>query len=296
MEIIDSHTHINDIFFGFRIAKPIAEIPFGLVSIREWLGFRRPPGTGTKSGRLLGDIAFVESCRRVQLCEPENYYRHMDRNGIATSILLPIEPNVRTQEVLQISGSYERLKAFASIDFYQSAGDCIEQLHRHMAAGCLGLKIHPVLQFVRPDSEKLLRVLGEYERYGKPVCIHAGPCRAAIAETDSESYTSAEFIGVLLKRFPKINFIVAHMGHEYFPEFFDLARTCANVYFDTSFQPASVLRKALSIVGEDRIVFGSDFPLVSQSSVLRVVRKAYGDRSTVLEKVLAKNIKVLCGL
>lgn len=294
MEIIDAHTHIRDIFLGHPIASPIREIPFGLVTIREWMGFWRPPGTSTESGRLMGDIAFLESCRRIQLCEPDAYYEHMDRNKISSSVILPIAPMVSTEEVLEIAEKYKRFRVFASPDF--RSPNPAEKIHQFMCAGCVGLKIHPVLQFVRPDAKPVEEILSDFAQYGKPVCIHAGPCRAGIAKTYSEEYSSAEHVAPMVRKYPKIPFIVAHMGHEYYSAFFDLARECENVYFDTSFQPVAVLRKALEVVGEDRILFGSDFPLVSQASVLRVVQKAYGHNPRVLEKVLAKNVKALCGI
>jgi len=70
--------------------------------------------------------------------------------------------------------------------------------------------------------------------------------------------------------FPHLPFVIPHFGAGYFRESLMVAAQCPNIYFDTSgtnswmrFQPypmdlASVFRKALDVVGPERILFGTD--------------------------------------
>jgi hypothetical protein len=75
--------------------------------------------------------------------------------------------------------------------------------------------------------------------------------------------------GVAL-RHPKANFVIPHFGAGYFREALMAASLCPNIYFDTSssnswlrLQPAritlrDVFEKSLSVLGFERLLFGSD--------------------------------------
>lgn len=73
--------------------------------------------------------------------------------------------------------------------------------------------------------------------------------------------------GVALKH-PQIRFVVPHFGAGYFREALMLADLCPNVYLDTSSSNgwmkyegltlAQVFRRALDVVGENRLLFGTD--------------------------------------
>jgi predicted TIM-barrel fold metal-dependent hydrolase len=70
--------------------------------------------------------------------------------------------------------------------------------------------------------------------------------------------------------FPKLPFVIPHFGGGYFREALMLADMCPNIYFDTSSSnrwmqtnPANldleqVFRKALDVLGPDRLLFGTD--------------------------------------
>ncbi len=69
-------------------------------------------------------------------------------------------------------------------------------------------------------------------------------------------------------RFPQLRFIVPHFGAGYFREALMLADLCPNVYLDTSSSNSwmryegldlkKVFRRALSVAGPERLLFGSD--------------------------------------
>ena len=72
----------------------------------------------------------------------------------------------------------------------------------------------------------------------------------------------------MFKRFPKVNFIIAHAGVQYFEQAIGLARECRNVWLDTSsyFVTASKLRRLLREVGASKLVFGSDVPVMASDA------------------------------
>lgn len=80
--------------------------------------------------------------------------------------------------------------------------------------------------------------------------------------------------------FPGVTVVAAHWGgglpfYALMPEVKD---ALGGTFFDTAATPllydAAIYRRAIDLVGADRILFGSDFPLLSQSRCLAQVREA----------------------
>jgi hypothetical protein len=80
----------------------------------------------------------------------------------------------------------------------------------------------------------------------------------------------------LIKAFPDLTLILAHWGGGLF--FFNLLKkevsvTLKNVYFDTAASPylykPEIYRLAAEIIGPDKILFGSDYPLLPPSRYLK---------------------------
>lgn len=83
-----------------------------------------------------------------------------------------------------------------------------------------------------------------------------------------------EYIKTLRKNFPKMNIIIAHMGRNVFEEF-DYTTDIINcfkddrqVFFDIStVKNDNIILYALNTIGDERILFGSDFPYECKSDV-----------------------------
>jgi predicted TIM-barrel fold metal-dependent hydrolase len=98
----------------------------------------------------------------------------------------------------------------------------------------------------------------------------------------------------LIKKFPDNKIVLAHWGGGIF--FFNLLQkevkeSLKNVYFDTAASPflydPQIYRQAKEIIGADKILFGSDFPLLKPSRYFTELGQ------TGLEK---KDIEKICGI
>jgi len=101
--------------------------------------------------------------------------RYMDLYGISISVLHPIEPYRSTQSNLEVVG--ERLMTFASVHPEQAGWE--RRLETYMKGGCLGLKIHPIIQRLAPDNPGIMDLLEEYAPMGVPSCSTLGKAPTA---------------------------------------------------------------------------------------------------------------------
>jgi predicted TIM-barrel fold metal-dependent hydrolase len=105
----------------------------------------------------------------------------------------------------------------------------------------------------------------------------------------------------LLLRIPETQVIFAHWGGGFF--FYELmpevARAARRVYYDTAASPflyrPQVYSIAVQIVGPGRILWGSDFPLISPARYFRELDST-GLSSLVQGQILGENARQLLGL
>jgi len=106
----------------------------------------------------------------------------------------------------------------------------------------------------------------------------------------------------LIKKFPENKIVLAHWGGGIF--FFNLLKKevkerMKNVYFDTAASPflydLQIYRQAKDIIGADKILFGSDFPLLKPERYFKEIKSAGLDNDDV-QKILGMNALTLLNL
>lgn len=99
----------------------------------------------------------------------------------------------------------------------------------------------------------------------------------------------------LITKFPENKIVLAHWGGGIF--FFSLLKkevkeSFNNVYFDTAASPflydAKIYRIAINVLGQDRIIFGSDFPLLTPSRYFKEFEQA-GLTKSEIDSICGKN-------
>lgn len=106
----------------------------------------------------------------------------------------------------------------------------------------------------------------------------------------------------LIRKFPDNKIILAHWGGGIF--FFNLLKkevkeTLSNVYFDTAASPflydPEIYRVAKNIAGLDKILFGTDFPLLKPERYFKEFEKA-GLSAEEKERICGVNAAELLGI
>jgi predicted TIM-barrel fold metal-dependent hydrolase len=133
--------------------------------------------------------------------------------------------------------------------------------------GLAGLKIHCSVQRAAPDDPRLVPVYERVIAAGKVMVLHAGtlPYR--------DPHTGVARVRPVLQRFPDLRLCIAHLGEYEHAAFLALTDTYPHLYLDTTMalapeagpyvgaRPETIATDAL-LRHQDRIMFGSDFPLV----------------------------------
>ena len=110
-----------------------------------------------------------------------------------------------------------------------------------------------------------------------------------------------DLLYTLITAFPDLKLVCAHWGgglpfYALMPE---VKAALQNVYFDTAASPflytPQVYAQVAQLVGADKILFGSDFPLISQRRFLKEITALDLSEETK-NKILAGNAKKLLGL
>jgi uncharacterized protein len=185
--------------------------------------------------------------------------RNMAEVGIDRTIIFPIENLEKSgyekmnEEISEICGRYpKKFLGFARHD-QATENDRIPKLFRREVES-LGLKGFKIIG--EPPSRQTLDVVAEY---GLPVLYHQ---------------RKIEVFRSLAEGYPKLPFIVAHMGNYNFSmkdnvEAINLARQYPNIYLDTSCCAyRQVFEMAVKEAGARKLMFGSDGPEFDSRVVL----------------------------
>jgi len=217
----------------------------------------------------------------------------MAGSGITHSVALPIEPYGNTVELLSLAKEEKGVIPFASVD--PNDPNRTEKLRKYVASGCRGLKLHPIIQDFHPSSTECMETVEEFSQYDLPVFFHSGQTAYYLPESESETYGRPENYVKTIAAFPKVKFILGHMAMFQAAIAIEIAEKHSNIYFDTSFQPIGMVKKAIERVGEDRIMFGTDWPFGRQRFEFEIIMKLTNGNPSLREKLFWKNAESLIG-
>ncbi len=225
----------------------------------------------------------------------ETLVKYMDKNNIDTSVIcsVAIKPeNVKPINDWLFSVRNDRLKVFCA--FHPDCKDWQDELKRIKENGD-GIKMQPEFQDFYVDEDKLFPIYDEINRLDIPILFHCGHELSGTMLVRS----SPDRIRRVHDNFPSLKIIAAHFGG--FKLWDDVERFLlgTNVYLDTSYffryiEP-EVVKRFLESHREDRLLFGTDFPLVDQAGDIGYLRKL--DITLELkERIFYKNAQELLGI
>ncbi len=201
-----------------------------------------------------------------------------------------------------------RLLAVASPDISMKLDELVSRVEKLLREDVVAVKILPTIQMIeatRESMKKLDYIASLLEEKGRILIIHTG-CDPGIWELPAlcEVARPSRF-EALIRRHRDLPIVLAHMGAYsvlkpgiYVHEAIHAMRVYSNVYGDTAAVEPDIVFHVIEKVGDEKVVFGSDYPVVVgftwRNLVERIQRLSIPERS--LEKILWGNAAKLLGL
>jgi len=275
--IIDAHTHL----FPDEVRKNRRAF-----SARDE-GFRLL--YGNQKARMAGIVDLLEN---------------MDREGVDRSVVcgFPWEDPGLCREgndyLLEEARKFpDRILPFVCFPLH-SLRQAERELTRSLSRGAKGIG---ELAFYRggitpQEVRRLASLARSLPGAGVPVLLHAS--EPVGHDYPGKSPETLRLLYQLLQQIPGVDLILAHWGGGFF--FYELmpevARMAQRVYYDTAASPflyrPQIYSLAVQILGPDRILWGSDFPLLSPPRYFREMAEA-GLSSRVRVKIQGGNARRL---
>jgi len=267
--ILDSHTHV----YPEKIAAKAAE------NLGHFYNFIVQES---------GTLSTLEDC-----CK---------NNGIGGFLLLPVSTSAahtdRVNEIAAENVKRAREDGFEAYSFggmHQDYPDFEAGVAHIKELGLLGVKIHPDLQEVDIDDQKLFPLYKALEDAGLRLFFHTGDDRPEYNFSDPAKLCT------VCEKFPKLQIVGAHLGgyKEWDKVINLLAGKYDNLWYDLSqchnhLSPTEV-RALIEKLGTDRVFFGSDYPATTPKASLDAFNLMGFDKETY-DNIAYRNLRRFLGV
>lgn len=203
-----------------------------------------------------------------------------------------LDPERLLLSALNIITKYGRLCHFSPVgdnylvlagaDLSKKPEELADELDRFARIGFRGFKIITTIFMKYLDDPRVEAVYEVADSHGLPIVVHAG-CDPGIWELPGYcKYGDPSRLDRILREYRDVNTVIAHMGSYsyivpgvFLDETIMLVRKYENVYVDTSAVPKEIIRVGVKTIPTDRILFGSDYPVVDGLSLSSHIHEVY---------------------
>ena len=229
-------------------------------------------------------FAGIYSDDKAKIATAEDLIESMDRDGIDVSVIVNYswsthEICVETNDYIleSVSRYPKRLAGFCAVASFTDAAS-LKEVERCAQAGVRGVgEIRPDRHPVDFTSKEAMEPLvGLLRKYGLILLLHAS--EPVGHQYYSKGKVMPEVLYPFVADFPELKVVLPHWGgglpfYALMPE---VESALANTYFDCAATPLlyqpEIFLHLVRLLGEDKVLFGSDFPVVSQQRVLNQIQ------------------------
>ncbi|OSM42743.1 amidohydrolase family protein [Nesterenkonia sp. PF2B19] len=192
---------------------------------------------------------------------------------------------------------------FGSVDPRQGRAAVVEARRQAEELGVRGFKFHPSVQAFDPSEETFRPLWAELEDIGLPAVFHTGQNGMGAGLPGGGGIKLKHSNPLLLDEVaadhPGLTIIMAHPSVPWQEEANSIATHKANVFIDLSgwsprYFPESLVRLASTVLAE-KLLFGTDFPLITPEKWLRNFAEL-PIKDEVRPLILKENAVALLGL
>jgi len=252
-------------------------------------------------------FAFLYSDPKSKIATADELIASMDEAGVNISVIANIgwtthELCVETNDYIleSISRYPQRLIGFGAVQ-PQSPDAAVAEIERCAKAGIKGIgEMRPDIQLFDLTDEFMMAPFVEAVRKHKLILLthtsepigHNYPGKGGI---------TPDILYPFITSFPDLTIVCAHWGgglpfYALMPE---VRKAITNVFFDTAASPLlytpQVYNQVIQLVGAERILFGSDYPLLAQGRLIEEI-KALDLPEEIENLILSGNAQRLLGI
>jgi predicted TIM-barrel fold metal-dependent hydrolase len=261
-----------------------------------------PPKVGERrEDYLRRDPAFAEmySSPRAQIATVEELLAAMEEAEVDTSVALGFAWSEQelcrehNEYLLEAAASGGRLVPFCVIQ-PQTGDDALAEVERCVRGGARGLGE------LRPDSQGYSLDESGGDILAEAALRHDLVLLFHVSEPVGHAYPGKSGLSLdafyrFVSRHPGLRTVGAHWagGLPFYALMPEVRDALANVYVDTAATPflygPQIYRQVAALVGAERILFGSDYPLISQQRQRQAIEEGFSDDGLAKRLVLGEN-------
>ncbi len=262
-----------------------------------------------RSDFILKDSAFAAlySTPKARISTPDQIIDYLDENSISVAVVFGFpwkDPDLYRENndaVLEFSLRYsDRIIPFATFGLNNPQEACVET-ERTLSSGFRGLGELSMYDtgWDRTSLKSLQECLNIASGHESPVMLHVN--EPVGHHYPGKIYTDFDGLIKLIGQNPRVDFILAHFGGGIFfyalmPE---IGAILSRTYLDTAAAPfiydTRIYEMCMRVLGENNILFGSDYPLLGLARYQRDIDKSLLTPEQK-EKLLHVNASRLLGL
>jgi predicted TIM-barrel fold metal-dependent hydrolase len=228
-------------------------------------------------------LAILYSDPKARIATAEELIASMDEAGVDISVILNI--GWTTHEMCRETNDYiidavsrypRRLVGFGAVQ-PNSPRAAVAEIERCAKAGMRGVgEMRPDIQLFDLGDEMVMAPLAEVLKEHKlTLLLHASEPLGH--DYPGKGLMFPDILYPFITSFPDLTVVCAHWGgglpfYALMPE---VKKAMANVYFDSAASPflytPQVYRQVIQLVGADRVLFGSDYPLLAPGRLLKEI-------------------------
>ncbi|MGE3188693.1 MAG: amidohydrolase family protein [Vicinamibacterales bacterium] len=207
----------------------------------------------------------------------------MRRNRVDVSLILtsykvvPGRPSTRA--VVNATRGIDNLHVVAGISWKNLTQADLDELRDLLEQRAIkGLKLYPGYEPFYPADEKLAPAYALAEEFDVPVMIHSGD---TYAPTGKVKYSHPLNVDEVAVDFPRVKFVICHLGNPWFRDCMEVVYKNDNVYADISglvlgdfsdrfeeYMRKQLQEMLLWGMNPRKVLFGTDWPISSLESYL----------------------------
>jgi predicted TIM-barrel fold metal-dependent hydrolase len=267
------------------------------------------------SAQIAGELGWEAPGTTEALAD--RWIAELDRHDVSRAAIIASIPGDEASVATAVGRHPSRFVGFFLMN--AAAPDAPERARR--AFGELGLRcacLFPAMHRYRFDDEHVMKVFESAATHGGAIFAHCGylsieaRTKLGLASRFDLRFGDPLALAATAAQFPSVPVIVPHFGAGFFREALMAADLCPNIYLDTSssngwvkFVPgltlAEVYKRALTVVGPDRLIFGTDSSFFPRGwrrvihGAQRTILDELGVEPKATEKIFGGNFERIFG-